>query len=275
MPGWVKLHRDILGWEWFTDSCTLKLFIYLIVIANHIDGKYKGVDIKKGQCALSQDAICRETGLSRQQVRTAMEHLKTTGEITIKTTNKYSIVTICNYDKYQADEMKEQPIEQPTSNQQVTNNQPTSQEKEKKNQEKNKETLKNEENERIFNIETKSPNGDISKENQEPFQDDSFLTSPEPEKPKQKKAFVVPSLNEVRIYFQNKGYKSSPDMFYDHFESNGWMVGKNKMKNWQSAANNWERNDKNYGVYNRQRQDRCGETPAPDWRGVTKEQMGF
>lgn len=57
--------------------------------------------------------------------------------------------------------------------------------------------------------------------------------------------FIKPSLEEIIIYCQERKNQINPQTFLDHYESNGWMVGKNKMKDWKAAIRTWERN--NYG----------------------------
>lgn len=55
--------------------------------------------------------------------------------------------------------------------------------------------------------------------------------------------FTPPTLEELKTYVNEKKYRGFDcDRFMDHYISNGWMVGKNKMKAWKSAANNWNRN---------------------------------
>lgn len=54
--------------------------------------------------------------------------------------------------------------------------------------------------------------------------------------------FVPPTLQEVDDYFREKGtidHQHQAKRFFDHYESNGWMVGKNKMKNWKAAVSGW------------------------------------
>lgn len=55
-----------------------------------------------------------------------------------------------------------------------------------------------------------------------------------------------PTLEEVRSLFQEKGCPAEAEKFFDYYESNGWRVGKNPMKNWRSAASNWLRNAQVY-----------------------------
>jgi TusA-related sulfurtransferase len=77
---------------------------------------------------MSWKSLSRNCGISIQSARTAINHLKSTGEITIKSTNKFSIVTIANWEKYQcyeedANKQTNNPINKPlTNDQQTTNN---------------------------------------------------------------------------------------------------------------------------------------------------------
>ena len=58
---------------------------------------------------------------------------------------------------------------------------------------------------------------------------------------KESKRFIKPTVEEVAEYVREKGYHFSPEAFVDHYDSNGWMVGKNHMKDWKSTCRNWER----------------------------------
>lgn len=125
--GWIKLHRKILDWEWFTSPSTLQLFIYLLLRANKEDKKWRDILIKRGQLVTSVATISEETKLSTQQVRTSLNRLKSTNEITSKTTNRFTLVTVCKYDSYQLYEEVEQQTKQQalqqTNNKQITNKQ--------------------------------------------------------------------------------------------------------------------------------------------------------
>lgn len=125
--GWIKLHRKILDWEWFTSPSTLQLFIYLLLRANKEDKKWRGILIKRGQLVTSVATISEETKLSTQQVRTSLNRLKSTNEITSKTTNRSTLVTVCKYESYQLYEEVEQQTKQQalqqTNNKQITNKQ--------------------------------------------------------------------------------------------------------------------------------------------------------
>ena len=55
------------------------------------------------------------------------------------------------------------------------------------------------------------------------------------------KHFVPPTLENVREYCQEKGYNVDAERFVDFYESKGWMIGKNKMKDWKATVRNWAR----------------------------------
>ena len=56
--------------------------------------------------------------------------------------------------------------------------------------------------------------------------------------------FVPPSLSEVKAYCQERNNGINPEQFIDFYESKGWFVGKNKMKDWKAAVRNWEQRRK-------------------------------
>lgn len=135
MDGWIKLHRSLLEWEWFTDSNTLHVFVYLLLTANIKDTKFKGFLVPKGSLITTVRKISDNTRVSSMSVRTALQKLKISEQITIKTTNKFTVVSICNYDKYQEVETSQQQTtnKRNTNKQQTTNKQLTSIEEEGKN----------------------------------------------------------------------------------------------------------------------------------------------
>ena len=55
--------------------------------------------------------------------------------------------------------------------------------------------------------------------------------------------FAKPSLEEVTAYCKERGNNVSPNRFLNHYESNGWRVGKNPMKDWKAAVRTWEQNE--------------------------------
>jgi len=121
MSGWIKIHRQIVDWEWFSDTNTFRVFLQLLLKANHKEKKYRGMDLKIGTIITSRDILAMETGLSVRQVRTALDKLKSTNEVTIKTSSQGTIIEVVNYAKYQLT-TSETTNERPTNDQQTTTN---------------------------------------------------------------------------------------------------------------------------------------------------------
>lgn len=57
------------------------------------------------------------------------------------------------------------------------------------------------------------------------------------------KRFIKPTIEDLEDYINEKGYQVDAHKFYDYYESNGWKVGKNPMKDWKATIRNWARND--------------------------------
>ena len=106
MNGWIKLHRNIINWEWFDDAETFKLFVYLLLKANHEPRKWMGITVNKGEFVTSISSLSVELNMSVKKIRTRLDKLTQSGEIAVKGANRFTSITICNYDSYQ-DEEKE------------------------------------------------------------------------------------------------------------------------------------------------------------------------
>ncbi len=119
--GWIKLHRKLLEWEWYDDANTFRLFIHCLLECNYTTKEWRGIIIEKGSFITSPDSIAKKLKLSRQQIRTSLKKLVLTKNITIKTTNKYTLVTVVKYSDYQF--LENESNQQ--NNNQITNNQPT------------------------------------------------------------------------------------------------------------------------------------------------------
>ncbi len=178
--GWIKLHRQILEWEWYSDNNCFRLFLHLLLKANHKEKRFKGIELKVGSIVTSRDLLARETGLSSQQIRTALTKLISTNEITSVTSSQGTIIQIVSYEKYQVP-TNEITNEQPTSNQQSTTN------------------------------------NNVKKE----------------------KKFIIPTFNDVLEYCMQNNLDVDGVKFINFYESKGWMVGKNKMKDWKAAIRTW------------------------------------
>lgn len=130
MSGHIKIDRRILHWGWYKNGNTLRLFLHLLLKANWKDGWFQGVEIPRGSLASSYQNLAEKTGMSIQNVRTAVKNLKSTGELTVTRCVKFSVFTIVNYDKYQT--ANTEPNIYLTDNQQASNSQLTTIEEDNK-----------------------------------------------------------------------------------------------------------------------------------------------
>lgn len=126
---WISIHRKFKDWQWYKNVNVKTLFLHLLLKANFKNNYWKDMEIKRGQILTSIEHLSQETGLTVQQTRTAINKLKLTGEITIETTSKYSLITIEKYNLYQNNNKyttnkstNNITINQQTNNKQVTTN---------------------------------------------------------------------------------------------------------------------------------------------------------
>lgn len=97
----IKLSRKMLKWEWYTDTNTKTLFIHCLLRANWKKSKFKGETVERGEFITSLQSLSNETGLSLQNVKTALKHLELTEEIKTKTLKFGRLIVVVNYDVYQ------------------------------------------------------------------------------------------------------------------------------------------------------------------------------
>lgn len=147
MDGWLKLYRSILDSAVFQDAEVLKVWIWLlcnVAFEQHDTICYgKVIHLKPGQIATGRKKIAQCTDLNENKVYRALTALKSLGNIEIKATNKYSIITVVNWDKYQDENGKR------TANEQQTNSKTTTEEQQdnsKLTQHKNGKNVKKEKN---------------------------------------------------------------------------------------------------------------------------------
>lgn len=195
MRDYIKLSRSMLEWEWYSDINTCRLFIHMLLKANWKDGNFKGTPVPRGSFVSSIRKLSDQTGLTEREIRTAISHLKTTGEVTSKTTSKYSIFTVVKYDLYQSNDT--QSVSQTTSERQSNDIQTTTIEEGKKERRKenNNNTVR----------------------------------------------FIPPDVDMVREYCIERNNSVDAQSFVDFYSSKGWMIGKNKMKDWKAAVRTWEK----------------------------------
>lgn len=186
MSGWIRVQRGIIDHWVFSEADALKLWVYLLMSANYEDKSrmFNGrlTQVKRGQLIYGRHAVSQRLGISEAKLRRYIKQFIKDEMISQQTTNKYSIITITCYEKYQ-------DVSQQTANKQPTKRQQTTTPKQV--------TINN-------------------------------------------KQFIAPSVGEVEAYCESRGNGIKGEAFVDYYEARGWMIGKHKMKSWQSAVRTWE-----------------------------------
>jgi hypothetical protein len=216
MEGWIKLHRQILDCEFFAHPVGLKIWVWCLLKASSkkrfVSLKIgKGcitVEITPGQFIFGRHKAEEELNIDGSTVYKWMKKLEEKGMILIVSNNQYSVITICNWATYQENESQE---EQPKNNQRTTKEQPKN----------NLRTTKEHKQE-----------GKESKESKKGKEEHmgKFFAS---EKPKSKE--TSPSLEEVRTYFSEKGYRDDIAVkAWNYYEAGNWHdINGNKVRSWK------------------------------------------
>ena len=129
-------------------------------------------------------------------------------------------------------------------------------------EEKEEERSKEEDKEYIYNTALSD-----SLKDQENEKEKDKKEKDEPKKPKRaSKPFVKPTLEEVQAYCKERHSTVSAQHFFDWYESNGWMVGRNHMKDFKAAVRTWEQKDRMKGITyippeNREDEESFGDCP--------------
>lgn len=153
LNGYIKLYRKLIQWGWYQDHVVKSLFLHLLLTASFKDFEWMGETCRAGQLITGRKRLAEELNFSERQIRTALEKLKSTGEVTTKTTNKYTIITVVNWEDYQCFEEKPTKTsanERPTSDQQATNERP------------HRKNVKNVKNVKKYNTRTREDGGQSS-----------------------------------------------------------------------------------------------------------------
>lgn len=120
ITGWVKVYRSFINhWLWDDEPYTKsQAFLWMLLKANHKPNKFpfgnEIIECKRGEFITSQLKLSEKFKWNREQIRAFLNHLQTDQMIHQQTTNKYTKITICNYDTYQA----HAPTDSPTNHQQ-------------------------------------------------------------------------------------------------------------------------------------------------------------
>ena len=103
--GYIALYRKLLDSPIFKNQNTLQVAIYCLLKATHKEHSQtvgdQVVKLKAGQLVTGRKRMAQDCNLSEQSVRTTMRNLEKLDFLTIKSTNKFSVVTVLNWESYQ------------------------------------------------------------------------------------------------------------------------------------------------------------------------------
>lgn len=216
----IKLYDKMLQWEWYSDINTKVLFIHLLLKANYKNLNFEGRTILRGQLVTSLPKLASQTGLSVRQVRVSLDKLKMTGEVTGQSFNRYRIITVVKYDEYQSSDRQNdrQMTDKLSAKRQADDRQMTG-----KWQTDDRQMTASIDN--IEQIESIEQIEQIDRER------------------KTAKRFIPPTHDELEIFCLENGLSIDVDRFLNYYTANGWMVGRNKMKDWKATVRNWASKD--------------------------------
>ena len=136
---YIYLRKKILDWQWYSDTPTRSVFIHCLLRASWKETEYKGIRYGRGQLIDSNATIAKDLGISIQNVKTAITHLKESGELTSFRVGKTRVITVVKYDLYQQTNLSTNPIltsNQPQTNLELTSYKEIKEEKEVKEENK-------------------------------------------------------------------------------------------------------------------------------------------
>ena len=106
--GWIKLHRSLLKSATWQNMDVARLWVWCLLKAAYTDRVAvvgcESVPLVPGQFIFGRRVAASETGLSERKVRTSLHWLLKSENVTRRVTSKFSVITICNWERYQGDE---------------------------------------------------------------------------------------------------------------------------------------------------------------------------
>lgn len=96
----IPLSRALLEWDWHDEPKTGWLYVVMLMMANHEETRWRGETLRRGQLLTGRKQLSIASGLTEDEVRTALGHLKKTEDISVATKTKYSIVTMLRYEEH-------------------------------------------------------------------------------------------------------------------------------------------------------------------------------
>lgn len=190
----------------------------------------------RGQYPASVRFLAKKWGRSEQWVRTFIGKLKRKGMVSVDNSQGTSVITLLNFEKYNDtdDKGNNTPNNTPSNTPNVVNISDL------------QEYVTHLVTQQITHLAQNQHTPNTNNKKEEEYKE----TTPKGVAKKPSK-FIPPTVEEVVEYIREKGYQVDADRFVNFYESKGWYVGKNKMKNWRAAVATWQKNEKEHNGNNR------------------------
>lgn len=194
--GFIKIYRSMEKWQWKDIPEMVALWVEILLKANFAEREYHGETFEAGSFPTSIEKLAAATGLTSRTVRTCLDRFRKTGEISVKSTNKGTKITVINWALYQGCD------EEVTNDRQASDKQPTSKRQTSDNSIRNKESKK----------ERSTTFGSTEKERKFAYGDYSNVLLKDSEKTKLDEEFGTDATRQaidfLDSYIEEKGYKS-------------------------------------------------------------------
>lgn len=118
---YIKLDRKLLTWEWKDDPNMVALWIEILLQANYSESRWHGQVYERGSFPTSIEKLSRATGLTANQVRTCLKKLKSTNEITSKSTSHGTKIIVVKWAEFQCSDSDDNEPNHKPPHRQITN----------------------------------------------------------------------------------------------------------------------------------------------------------
>ena len=246
MSSWIKLFRDInKHWIW-QNSDYLKWWLDILLEVNHSPAKVvinnKIYDCNRGEKLYSLDTWAVRWGTNKSKVRRFLTLLQNDNMIVLKSETQTTRLTVCKYETYQDMRNGDETHLKRKRNAGETHLTPIEEGKEEK------------EGKELFLLEKETKEKNLSKENPTEIFPQSESVEPGAEERKKvapkKERFKPPTVQEVQDYCNERQNGIQAYTFVNFYQSKGWKVGNQPMKDWKAAVRTWEQKNKQNGITN-------------------------
>ena len=107
---YLKVPYSILDWGWIHNPKTFTVYMHLMLLANRKPHEHMGDTINRGEILASYDFLAKQTGLSIQNVRTAIKHLKQSNTVKHRIVNGVNVFFLPDFEKHQSLGIPDNPI---------------------------------------------------------------------------------------------------------------------------------------------------------------------